>query len=159
MTNSVFSEKTLRMIRQYRGEASLEGRMAEPHGTLMEVSVDFGKYTDEYLLGDVMARPGLSMRERSLIIIATLAVNRYEFVAGGHMRWALNIGITREEVLEVILQIARYGDWPVGREIFDLLEFAYPGYLKRVAEKNLSLRTTADSADTADGGDVGELQK
>ncbi len=134
MNDSVFSEITLRMIRQYRGEASLRGRMPEPHGTLMEVSIDFGRYTDEYLLGDVMARPGLSMRERSLIIIAALTANRYEIVANGHMRWALNIGITKEEVLDVILQVAHFGNWPVGREIFGLLECAYPGYLRTVIE-------------------------
>jgi len=134
MSNSIFSEETGNLIRQYRGEKDLESRLEEPHGTLMEVSPDFAKYTDEYLLADVMARPGLIMRERSMIIMAALAVNRYEFVSNGHMRWTLNIGTTREETLEVIIQISQYGGWPVGEELLGLMERAYPGYLKTVKE-------------------------
>lgn len=134
MSNSIFSKETADLIRKYRGEKDLESRLEEPHGTLMEVSPDFAKYTDEYLLADVMARPGLIMRERSMIIMAALAVNRYEFVSNGHMRWALNIGITRDEALEVIIQISQYGDWPVGEELLGLMERAYPGYLKTVKE-------------------------
>ena len=138
--NIGLTEKTLQLIRQYRGEASLKGRMAEPHKTLMEVSPDFTKYTDNYLLGDVMARPGLSLRERSMIIMAVLAVKRYEvgfIVAHGHMRWAQNIGITREEVLEIIIIIAQYGGWPVGEEILGLLERAYPDYFKTIKEHKI----------------------
>ncbi|MFC1909496.1 carboxymuconolactone decarboxylase family protein, partial [Chloroflexota bacterium] len=105
-----WSEKTANLIKQYRGEENLERRLPEPHGTLLEVFPDFGKMTDEYLLGAVMSRPGLSMRERSMIAFATLMMIRFE--GRGHMRWGLNVGISREEFIEVILQIAPYVNWP-----------------------------------------------
>ncbi|MFC1909431.1 carboxymuconolactone decarboxylase family protein [Chloroflexota bacterium] len=138
MSSTDWSEKTANLIRQYRGEETLEKRLPEPHGTLLEVSPDFGKMTDEYLLGAVMARPGLSMRERSIIIMAALLANRYELVAPGHMRWTLNIGVSREEVIEIILQVAPIAGWPVGNEIFSLIERAYPGYQQTVKDNPFS---------------------
>ena len=134
MNHSRWSERTIKTVRLYRGEDSLKEPIPEPHRTLLEVSPDFGVMTDEYPVGNVMARPGLPMRERSMTIMATLLANRYEFVANGHMNWALNIGITREEVLEIIVQVAPYTSWPVGAEIFELVERAYPGYLKTAGE-------------------------
>jgi len=104
---------------------------------MLEVFPDIGIMTDEYLLGDVMSRPILSMRERSMIIIAALMMVRHEGTRG-HMNRALNVGLSREEVIEIILQAAPYGNWPVGDEIFSLIERAYPGYLQTVKENPFS---------------------
>ncbi|MFC1909632.1 carboxymuconolactone decarboxylase family protein [Chloroflexota bacterium] len=133
MSDSERSEKTINTRRQYYGD----GPPIEPIRIMLEVFPDIGVMTDEYLLGDIMSRPGLSMRERSMIIIATLLMIRFEG-ARGHMNRALNVGISREEVIEIILQVAPYGDWPVGNEIFSLIELAYPGYLQTVKENPFS---------------------
>jgi len=138
MSNSERAEKTRRIVGQYRGEDSLKGEPREPFRTLDEVSPDFARMTDEYLLGDIMSRPGLSMRERSMIITATLMMIRFGGVAHGHMNWGLNVGISREEFIEITLQVAPYGNWPVGNEIFSLIELAYPGYLQAAKENPLS---------------------
>jgi len=111
MSNLERSEKTRGIVGQYYGD----GPPIEPIRILLEVFPDFGIMTDEYLLGDIMSRPGLSLRERSMIITATLMMIRFEG-ARGHMNRALNIGLSREEVIEIILQVAPYGDWPVGVE-------------------------------------------
>ena len=134
MGNSVFSESTAQFIRQYLGEESYESLLAESNGALMAASPDFAKYSCEYLLADIMARPGLPIRERSMIIISVMIANRYESVSNSHMRWALNVGITQEEVLEIVIQASALGNWPRGGELLDLFERAYPGYLKTVKE-------------------------
>ncbi|MFC1909530.1 carboxymuconolactone decarboxylase family protein [Chloroflexota bacterium] len=132
MSDSEWSERTINTRRQYRGE----NPMTENFTTLLEVFHDFGIMTDEYLLGDIMSRPGLSMRERSMVAIATLMMIRFEGIRG-HMTWGLNVGLSREEVIEVILQVAHYVDWPVGNEIFSFIERAYPGYLQAAKENPL----------------------
>ena len=69
--------------------------------------------TDDVLFGDVWERPGLSKRDRSLITCATLiALNRTEQQVG-HFQRALNNGVTKDELLEVITHLAFYGGWPV----------------------------------------------
>src|SRR5450755_4611284 len=68
--------------------------------------------TDNVLFGDVWERPGLSKRDRSLITCATLvALNRTEQQTG-HFQRALNNGVKKEELLELITHLAFYSGWP-----------------------------------------------
>src|SRR5689334_5011446 len=68
--------------------------------------------TDEVLFGDVWERPGLSKRDRSLITVAALvALYRTEQVPG-HLRRALDNGLTAEELVEAITHLAFYAGWP-----------------------------------------------
>ncbi len=69
--------------------------------------------TEKVLFGDVWERPGLSKRDRSLITCAALvAMNRTEqFV--GHSQRALDNGVTKEELSELVTHLAFYGGWPV----------------------------------------------
>ena len=69
--------------------------------------------TEKVLFGDVWERPGLSKRDRSLITVATLvALNRTEQLKG-HMQRALDNGVTKDEISELITHLAFYGGWPV----------------------------------------------
>ncbi|HVM77907.1 MAG TPA: carboxymuconolactone decarboxylase family protein [Stellaceae bacterium] len=82
--------------------------------------------TEKVLFGDVWERPGLSKRDRSLITVATLvALNRSEQLRG-HLDRALNNGVTRDEIVEVITHLAFYSGWPtamsaalLAKEVFD----------------------------------------
>ena len=68
--------------------------------------------TEKVLFGDVWERPGLSKRDRSLITCATLvALNRTEQQTG-HFQRALNNGVKKEELLELITHLAFYSGWP-----------------------------------------------
>jgi 4-carboxymuconolactone decarboxylase len=68
--------------------------------------------TENVLFGDVWERPGLSKRDRSLITVAALiALYRPEQLKG-HLERALNNGVTRDEIAEVITHLAFYGGWP-----------------------------------------------
>ena len=69
--------------------------------------------TEKVLFGDVWERPGLSKRDRSLITVATLvALNRTEQLKG-HTQRALDNGVTKDEIVELITHLAFYGGWPV----------------------------------------------
>jgi len=68
--------------------------------------------TDNVLFGDVWERPGLSKRDRSLITCAALvAMNRTEQQTG-HFTRAINNGVKKEELLELITHLAFYSGWP-----------------------------------------------
>lgn len=68
--------------------------------------------TDNVLFGDVWERPGLSKRDRSLITCAALvALNRTEQQPGHFVR-ALNNGVTKDELIELITHMAFYSGWP-----------------------------------------------
>jgi 4-carboxymuconolactone decarboxylase len=69
--------------------------------------------TEKVLFGDVWERPGLSKRDRSLITCAALvALNRTEQLKG-HSQRALDNGVTKEELVELVTHLAFYGGWPV----------------------------------------------
>ncbi|CAA9438107.1 MAG: 4-carboxymuconolactone decarboxylase, partial [uncultured Phycisphaerae bacterium] len=78
-----------------------------------KVSPDFGRYVIEYPFGDIYARPGLDTRTRLLAAIAALtAVGDTEVPLGHHVRYALNAGCTREQIVETIVQTSVYAGFP-----------------------------------------------
>ncbi|MBA4011102.1 MAG: carboxymuconolactone decarboxylase family protein [Phenylobacterium sp.] len=90
-----------------------------------DVAPKLAELTDEVLLGDVWERPGLSKRDRSLVTVAALvALNRPEQLRS-HIALARRNGVTEEEIVEAITQLAFYAGWPnaitavgVAREVF-----------------------------------------
>src|SRR6186997_3197985 len=65
-----------------------------------------------HLFGDVWARPGLSLRERQLVTLAANIAMARPTGNHSHYRSSEHIGITREEILEVIIQVGHYAGWP-----------------------------------------------
>ena len=80
-------------------------------------AADFPKLreaTDTWLFGDIWERSGLSRRDRSLITVAMLtALYRHEQLPG-HVNRALDNGVTKEELVEVITHATFYSGWPTG---------------------------------------------
>lgn len=83
-------------------------------------------YTDQVLFGDVWKRPGLSLRDRSLVTVACLVslyrTNELPF----HMKRALENGLTRDELIEAVTHLAFYAGWPnamsalpIAQRVFD----------------------------------------
>lgn len=70
--------------------------------------------TETVLFGDVWERPALSKRDRSLITVAVLTALYRTDQLRGHIGRALDNGVTREEIGELITHIAFYAGWPVG---------------------------------------------
>jgi 4-carboxymuconolactone decarboxylase len=68
--------------------------------------------TDRVLFGDVWERKELSKRDRSLVTVAALiALNRPEQLRF-HLDKALENGLKKEELIEVITHLAFYSGWP-----------------------------------------------
>jgi len=77
------------------------------------VSPRFADYTNNLLYGEVWERPGLSMRDKSMLTCAVLiALNRAPFLQF-HARRALDNGLTARELSEILNQLALYCGWPM----------------------------------------------
>ena len=81
--------------------------------------------TDRVLFGEVWERPQLSKRDRSLATVAALiAMNRPDQLRF-HLVRAVENGVKKEELIEVITHLAFYSGWPnamsaimVAKEVF-----------------------------------------
>src|SRR6186997_1626280 len=65
-----------------------------------------------HLFGDVWGRPGLSLRERQLVTLAAnIAMAR---PSGNHSHYlsSMHLGITKREIIEVMIQVGHYTGWP-----------------------------------------------
>ncbi len=67
---------------------------------------------EEVVYADVWERPGLSKRDRSLIVLATLIATYRPEQLRGHLARALDNGVTKDEISEVITHLAFYSGWP-----------------------------------------------
>ena len=71
-----------------------------------------GRFVLDTAFGEVWARPNLSRRDRSLVVIAALGALNLTHELGIHLRGALNHGVTRTEIQEVMLTLVVYGGFP-----------------------------------------------
>jgi 4-carboxymuconolactone decarboxylase len=78
----------------------------------------------EYCWGAVWSRPGLDRRTRSLVNLGMLTALNRRHELRVHVRGALNNGVTREEILETLLQAAVYCGVPAGMDAFRAAEEA-----------------------------------
>lgn len=103
--------------RYERGLETLQRMDAEQVGrivaSLADVAPDFARYLIEFPFGDLYARPGLDMKARQLATVAALtALGTAEPQLRVHLHGALNLGWTREELVEAIMQMAVYAGFP-----------------------------------------------
>jgi 4-carboxymuconolactone decarboxylase len=89
----------------------MTGKFAD-HPTA-RISPHLVELTESVLFGDVWARPQLSPRDRSLVTVAVLMLRSRSEELRSHVRRALDNGVTREEIGELVLHMAFYGGWPV----------------------------------------------
>jgi 4-carboxymuconolactone decarboxylase len=76
-----------------------------------DVFPKLGELTDKVLFGDVWERKGLSKRDRSLITVAALTALYRPDQLKGHVWRALDNGVTKEELVEVITHMSFYAGW------------------------------------------------
>ena len=93
---------------------------------MKEVTPHLAKLTTDLVFGDIWERQGLSKRDRSLITVAVLTAMYRTDQLRGHVARALQNGVTRDEIGEVITHMAIYAGWPtavnaarVAKEVFD----------------------------------------
>ena len=101
--------------RRERGLARLAELGDEPGGDafIERTGNPMGEWLVDWVFGDVHARPGLSARERELIIVAVLsAIGSSDPQVAAHIRALRAIDVPWEEIEETILQTAPYAGIP-----------------------------------------------
>ena len=81
-----------------------------------KLAPDFFRYVAESAFGMLWSRPNLAVRDRSLVTVAQLAALGHSQELRAHLAGALNVGITREELIEVLMQTAVYAGVPAANE-------------------------------------------
>ena len=90
--------------------------------TLNKVAPHMARQAMEFVLGDVLSRPGLDPKTRELLNVAVLTAIGAELELKLHANVALNIGCTREQVVEAVSQQAVYVGFPTAINGIKVLE-------------------------------------
>ncbi len=77
---------------------------------------DFFRYVAETAFGMIWSRPGLAIRDRSLVTVAQLAALGRTEELRAHLAGARNVGISRQQLIEVLMQTAIYAGVPAANE-------------------------------------------
>ncbi len=81
--------------------------------SLKDIAPEFARYVIEFPFGDIYSRPGLDLKSREIAVVAALtALGTATPQLKVHIHAALNVGLTRQEVIEVIMQMAVYAGFP-----------------------------------------------
>ena len=81
--------------------------------SLSAIAPDFARYIVESAYCDMLSRPGLALRDREIATLAALAtLGNAPAQLKAHVEGALNVGVTRDEIVEVLMQIAVYAGAP-----------------------------------------------
>lgn len=114
-----------------RGSKKINELMAGADRALLDsigaVAPDLGRYALEFIFGDLYSRPGLDLKTKQLLTVTILATQgNAKPQLAYHINAALNIGITRQEIIDIMTHIAGYAGFPTAingtitaKEIFD----------------------------------------
>ena len=100
----------LEFLKTLLGQPDLDTKLTEQQ--IIDAQGDMGHLVMDYAFGDVWVRPQLSRRDRSLVVISALTALNLKHELEIHIAGALNHGLTRSEVEEVMITIVLYGGFP-----------------------------------------------
>ena len=90
-----------------------------------DLAPHLAEITDKVLFGDVWENAALKPRDRSLVtitcLIALYRINEMPF----HIKKALENGVTKDEIVETITQIAFYAGWPPAMTALPIVKKAF----------------------------------
>ncbi|OJY64270.1 MAG: 4-carboxymuconolactone decarboxylase [Sphingobium sp. 66-54] len=107
-------DKGLEIRRAVLGDAYVDHALANAN----PFNQPLQELVTQYCWGEVWGREGLARRDRSLINLAMISVLNRPHELKAHVRGALNNGLSREEIREVLLQVAIYGGVPAAVDSF-----------------------------------------
>lgn len=106
-TNERF-ERGLRVLSDIDGHAG-----QSVIDSLADIAPEFARYLIEFPFGDIYSRPGLDLRSREVATIAALtAMGNAAPQLKVHIQAGLNVGLSRDEIVETIMQMAVYAGFP-----------------------------------------------
>lgn len=101
-------KRGLAKLKQIDGEAG--EKVIE---SLESIAPDLARYVIEYPFGDIYSRPGLDLKSREIATVAALtAMGNAKPQLKVHINAALNVGCTKEEIVEIIMQMSVYAGFP-----------------------------------------------
>jgi 4-carboxymuconolactone decarboxylase len=113
---------TAETIRYERGLAKLAEVDGQAGQQVVNSLGDLGRYIVEFAFGDIYSRPGLGLREREIATVALLtALGGREPQLRVHMEAALHVGITLQELEEIVLQTVPYAGFPTAINAMNVL--------------------------------------
>lgn len=115
MAGSAF-EPGLALRKQVLGSDYVERSMANAD----DFSRAMQELSTEYCWGTIWTRPGLSLRDRSLLNLGMISALNRPHELKLHIRGALRNGLSRDEIKEVLLQVAIYCGVPAGMASFQI---------------------------------------
>jgi 4-carboxymuconolactone decarboxylase len=112
MKSEDLRQRGLVLLEQLHGGHAGEAMVAE----MAAICPAFADMTIEWALGGVMSRPGLDLKTRQLVLIASCVTSgNAQPQLRAHTQAALAIGVTREQLVETILQLTFYAGGPAVR--------------------------------------------
>jgi 4-carboxymuconolactone decarboxylase len=114
-------EQGLAVRREVLGNEYVDASLANAD----EFSRPLQELITESCWGTVWTRPGLSLRDRSLINLSMITALNRPAELKLHIRGAVNNGVTRDEIREVLLQAAVYCGAPAGLDAFRVAREAF----------------------------------
>lgn len=100
-------DKGLEIQKQLWGDMSGGGGMPA-----QKLAPEFFQLVTKFCFGGFWSRPGLDLRSRSLVTVSQLAALGKTNELKGHLIGARNLGISREELIEVLMQTSQYAGIP-----------------------------------------------
>ena len=80
---------------------------------LQTIAPDLARYIIEFPFGDVYSRGVLSLKEREIVTVSALAaLGNAQLQLKVHIHGALNVGCNRQEIVEIMIQMAVYAGFP-----------------------------------------------
>jgi len=112
--NSTNPDNDSRFARGLRALTAIDGEGGEKVvAALADIAPDFARMLVEFPFGDIYTRPGLDLRSREIATVAALtALGNAAPQLKVHIHAALNVGVTRTEIVEIIMQMAVYAGFP-----------------------------------------------
>jgi 4-carboxymuconolactone decarboxylase len=103
-----------RFVRGWEKLKEIDGEAGERViESLKDIAPDFARYLIEFPFGDIYCRPGLDLKSREIAVVAALtALGTAAPQLRVHIHAALNVGCSRQEVVETIIQMAVYAGFP-----------------------------------------------
>jgi 4-carboxymuconolactone decarboxylase len=103
-----------RYERGLKSLAAIDGKAGQRVvDSLRDIAPDFARYVVEFPFGDIYSRPELDLKSREIATVAALtALGNARPQLEVHIHGALNVGCSRTEVVEVIMQMAVYAGFP-----------------------------------------------
>lgn len=121
MTGQEMFERGMTIRREVLGDAYVNKATANPN----PFNAPLQELVATYCWGWNWGREGLPLRDRSLINLAMIAVLGRENELKIHIRGALNNGLTKDEIREVLLQVGIYGGIPAAVDSFRIANEAF----------------------------------